>query len=215
MRRRPAAEAVPISVPARPWERRPEAPGAVSFMTGLEVAAERRLRALRRPAVGGSGLVIGDDTTDRRQNLLHRGLLDLCRLRISDSTSSRQILHQPQPICRFEIAVGNFMKRPDLSPDQSTPAQRRALSPVMTPDHDGRSTDMRRDQLRCLDKLRHGSNASKARPRCENREAVTDRRACARRPNCRAPDDSARWSRRFRSAGSSRSATAGRPLIFE
>ena len=27
------------------------------------------------------GLVVGDDATDRRQNLLHRGLLDLCRLR--------------------------------------------------------------------------------------------------------------------------------------
>ena len=30
---------------------------------------------------GRLGLVVGDDATDRRQNLLHRGLLDLCRLR--------------------------------------------------------------------------------------------------------------------------------------
>ena len=65
------------------------ADGGMSFITGgLAAGGARgfRLCAARLRAgglFGGRrlGFVVGDDAPDRRQNLLHRGFLDLCRLR--------------------------------------------------------------------------------------------------------------------------------------
>ena len=62
--------------------------GGASFIAALRW---RRSGGLLRLCRGGSGsgffgsrrlgFVVGNDATDRRQNLLHRGFLDLCRLR--------------------------------------------------------------------------------------------------------------------------------------
>ena len=82
-----------------------------------------------RPRAGGLlgrrrfGLVVGDDATDRRQNLLHRGLLDLCRLRhlrLHIINALHAFYTKPDRICRFRICRPGFSShKPDLSPDQA------------------------------------------------------------------------------------------------
>ena len=86
----------------------------------------------------GLRLVIGDDAPDRRQNLLHRGFLNLCRLRHfrSHLINALESVFTPSEagICWFRIdRFGNSSRRPDLSPDKRRPTHRTTFAPPGTP----------------------------------------------------------------------------------
>ena len=135
------------------------ADGGISFITAWLAA-----RRLGFAGCGGAGwfrssrrlgLVVGDDATDRRQNLLHRGLLDLCRLRHL-RLHIETILHQShEGIAGSGYAGRDFHRTsPDLSPDQAPPdASRGDPAPVKATRS---AAAMRRE--------RRGANRS-ARPR--------------------------------------------------
>src|ERR1700730_17904170 len=100
------------------------------------------LRFRRRRGRGG-GLfggrfcfVVGNDTPDRRQNLLHRGFLDLRRLRhlrlhiINALVCAFYTKHDR--ICRFRICRPGFSSHePDLSPDQVPLDMPRGIPPLL------------------------------------------------------------------------------------
>ena len=84
-----------------------------------------RERQRRAPACRGGrlGFVVGDDSPDRRQNLLHRGLLDLCRLRhlplhIVNARTFYTKAARDWPASGIG-SVGFSSRKPDLSPDQA------------------------------------------------------------------------------------------------
>ena len=180
-------------------------------------AAWRQPRLRRLFGSGRLGLVVGDDATDRRQNLLHRGLLDLCRLRHLRLHIETIIYTKPRRNCRFRICRPGFSSHwPDLSPDQARPhASRGVPLPSRQPE---RASVRRKDAgHESPARPRNGTSwpqmiASKApgalsagrrfHPACAAIDSdISGRRACERRPSCRAPDDSARSDRRPWSAG--------------
>ena len=87
----------PSTVQYPPWVPASRAAGAAAGFSPSAIAELRR-RAAAFSAGRRLGLVVGDDATDRRQNLLHRGLLDLCRLRHLRlhiiNALARVVLHQ-------------------------------------------------------------------------------------------------------------------------
>ena len=131
-------------------------------------------------------LVIGDDAPDRRQNLLHRGFLNLCRLRHfrSHLINALESVFTPSEagICWFRIdRFGNSSRRPDLSPDKRRPTHRTTFAPPGTPTFRPKNP-MRCESPCCLKeryvratndcKQRH--ELRKARGRCrEKRESAT------------------------------------------
>ncbi len=125
--------------PSRAWAaaRRRVFPASAAQRRRL-VFRRRELGFARRRSVVGCrrlGLVVGDDAPDRRQNLLHRGFLDLCRLRhlrlqIINALAC-VVLHQarrnlPVPVARAR----DFRRKPDLSPDQARRESSRKLRPA-------------------------------------------------------------------------------------
>ena len=71
------------------------------------------------------GFVVGDDTPDRRQNLLHRGFLDLCRLRhlrlqIINALACVSLTPSATRFAGSGCArLMIFVAEPDLSPDHA------------------------------------------------------------------------------------------------
>ena len=166
------------------------------------------------------GFVVGDDATDRRQNLLHRGLLDLCRLRHL-RLHIETILHQATTGFAGSGYAGRDFHRTSLTCPQIKPARRIARGSAPPQGNLARGSDRRR---------KSGANRPAASEKGMSRQqmiasnapgalrtagddviprtyaadgsiAISDRQACGRRPSCRAPDDNARSDRRSRSPG--------------
>jgi len=141
----------------------------------------RRLLASRRLC-----LIVGDDATDRRQNLLHRGLLDLCRLRHL-RLHIETILHQSHEGIAGSGYAGRDFHRTSPTCPQIKPARRiarRSCSPSKQP---------QRAPVRCKD----AGHESLSSPRKRYVMATIDCKQSARRIRRRAMISSRLWGNRL------------------
>ena len=185
-----------------------------------------RLFRLRRRRRGAGGLfggrrlcfIVGDDAPDRRQNLLHRGFLDLCRLRhlrLHIINAFACVLHQAQTGFAGSGYAGRDFHRTSLTCPQ---IKRRSTHRAGSRPCSGHRSVAADQDARCgANRSAASSNgtswqqliASKAPWRVRqtahqapqrSTSAISGRRACERRTSCRAPADNARSDRRSWSA---------------
>ena len=191
------------------------ADGGISFITAGFAAAGRAGQLFSSSRLG---LVVGYDTTDRRQNLLHRGLLDLCRLRHL-RLHIETILHQSHKGIAGSGYAGRDFHRTSPTCPQIKPARRiarRVLLPSKRPQrasmrckdagHESLSSPQKRYVMATID-CKQSARRFRRRATISSRlcgnvlDNISGRRVCERRPSYRAPDDSARSDHRPWSAG--------------
>ena len=170
------------------------------------------------------GLVIGDDAPDRRQNLLHGGLLDLCRLRhfrlqIINALAALSYTKAGRALVFPQARVGIFIAtvclvprssgtrpnpRPSASPARGFQASQAEELPNATrivPVPPGKAMSWQQTIASKAPRRFGGArSALRSSSSVQASFALSARRACERRTSCREPAGSARSDRRWWSA---------------